>query len=1250
MQILRRESAVLMINGKKLFALCTSRIHNDEVLESVKYFLNEAKKRGHAVIVFNSSLEDANIGPIDAGCYSVYDLIPFSKVDAVVLMSETIDDRHVSEAICHAAKLHGIPVLAYDAKYSECPSVYSYSTQAFSSLLAHIFDVHGCKRVDLITGIRGHYGSECMVFAYQEALHQRGLPFEEQRLEYGNYWAEPTYTATERLLAYDTPEAIVCVNDDMAIACCSMLRQRGFNVPEDIIVTGCDGILKERTHMPRLTTCKKDLYHMASAFFDTAELLLDGGTVDMECEVPPILQISESCGCHPVEQIDQNNVIEYYHNRLRATIIQESNEHRIFGTLMERPQSTILDYLDVLASHIPSEAYLCLRDCLSPDTSPTALGHFAAENELMSTVRLKRKEKRYAIVQREHLMPDLEEMLSRDFVPILNSIYLQQEIYGYYVYYGSDLDEECFKLPKFIHTAGNVIGACLNAARLKAANEKLLSARIRDPLTGMLNLNGAMKALNERVANETDENQQLVLVAIGLKNLRQINSVFGHLEGDQALLSLANAINDCIDSNVLAARIGGDEFLVSFFISNLHASTTDALLDVLSSRLNSYNQVSGKNYSIEIAIGKVVAPIPFTLSLEGMLNEAIAQKDQNKSASSNEKHNGARISADDKTAATVAEILNENRLTYHFQPIVHTKTGHIFAYEALMRTDTTQKISALTMLQYAGALGKLYEVEWLTYYNVLRYMRQNGHLLRGHKVFLNSIPGHFLSDGDFQKLSDAYGDLLPNLVVEFTERAETEGTELQQMQSRCQTHGMEIAVDDYGTGYSNITNLLRYSPNYVKIDHSLINNIHNEPKKQHFVTNIIEFAHANGFMALAEGVETREELRAVIRFGVDLVQGNYISEPEPIPPAEINPALAVDMLKIGAAASTHAIRKTFMSTADQKIDIAMLAVEKYTDVFITQPYVELIGSFGVASAVTLKFKDNITSHVVMHDLHLTSPSSAPCIILGRNTKVTLECRGDNRLDNAGICVPETASLHLTGRGNLSISCVDVQSCAIGGDVEMGFGSIDIDLAGCLQITTSGTRAIGIGGGYAKGQDISINGTKIFLLMDGADSVGIGAENGDCNISLAGCSVCMEIRTASGIAVGINNGEPKINMNTVDLDVLGSGKNLAVVGSLSGGADLSLKDCTLAADLRGRAITILGSDDNAPAIAVKRCDIRINCEGSRVMNVGSMAKDADVAVVDTNFDVKIHAATALHFAAAEGHLLHMGGTQHLEIND
>lgn len=1237
-----------MLNGIPVLALCTSRIHNPEILQSVQAFVNEAHKRRYHVLVFNSSLDQhTSEHKTYASCFSSFDLIPTQLVDLIVIMKDAIADDIVSDTIEQLAKDARIPVMCYDGQMDRIPSVYSYCYEAFDDLLDHVMGEHGCTKVDLITGIRGHYGSECMVMAYKEALRRHNLPFEEKRVAYGDYWEVPAKAAAEKLLLRDTPEAIVCVNDEMAIAVCAVLSRHGLRVPEDVIVTGCDGIRKEQYHIPRLTTCVKDLEGMSSTALDVAEMILDGEDTVSTTRVPPILRISESCGCRFIEHRDHNEAVRELSFLIAMSVDQESEEHGIQGAVLGRKQATVIDYLDILAGHFPENACLCLRDGLSVELSETSLSQFADANELMSTVLHRKKEKQFSMITRSQIIPNLEQVLEQGKTPYIASIYMQNEVYGYYVYYGDDVVNECFKLPKFIHTAGNVIGSSLSTSRVQAMNEKLMAARIRDSLTGMLNLHGAIKALSDRIANENHEDERLEMVVIGLKRLRQINSVFGHSEGDQALLSLANAITDCIDSDATVGRIGGDEFLIAFFSSPVRLNTADALLSVLEKRLASFNQVSGKSYSLEIVAGRVSSPLSSTVSLEAMLNEAVQLKEAQKTGSLTGGEYNTEFT--DKESAVIDRILSENRLTYCFQPIINAKNGQIYAYEALMRSAVDSVIPPLTILQYAAMNGRLYEIEWLTYSNVLKYVSEHQEYFSGKRIFINSIPGHFLSDTDFNRLLKLYADLLPKVVVEFTEQAETDGEELRQIQARCSKHKMDIAVDDYGTGYSNISNLLRYTPDYVKIDRSLISNLHEEPKKQHFVTNVIDFAHANGFMALAEGVETLEELRACIRFGADLIQGNYTALPAAEPQLEVPERLIALMTKFSANAAKQTMLKRYMTAGEMTLYLPQLDEEKYTDLFVAQPELELIGDFNSESKLHIMTRDDTDCHILLRNVRLTASHAAPLIQLGRNSRVTLEFDGDNRMDFGGILVPEHSELILTGKGNLSISINEAKAFAIGNDPDFACGTIKIDLAGCLNIISNGDQCIGIGSGVGKGQQISVTATRLFIQMSGSAGVGIGTLDDGCQVELAGCSASFDLHLNSGVAIGAETGTPRVSCKTTDLTVLGSGNGLVGIGSRRGGGTLSFKDSSLTTQMSGATIAAVGSGDGQPVIAMRQCMVDVQFEGTRALDLGSFTRDAEITLVDTKLNVYIRSGAAQHLAAAENRLVQLGGSQKLDIN-
>ena len=186
----------------------------------------------------------------------------------------------------------------------------------------------------------------------------------------------------------------------------------------------------------------------------------------------------------------------------------------------------------------------------------------------------------------------------------------------------------------------------------------------------------------------------------------------------------------------------------------------------------------------------------------------------------------------------VERLLDENLFNYFFQPIVNAKDGDIYAYEALMRAKTEKKISTLQIIRYAGLMNRLDDVERLTFLNVLNYLKEHSEKFEGKRLFINSIPGTTLDETDKEKVDRELKIHSATAVVELTEEAELDDAALEAMKIRYKELGINTAVDDYGTGYSNIANLLRYMPQYVKIDRSPLSGIQDNPQKH------IGFLHA----------------------------------------------------------------------------------------------------------------------------------------------------------------------------------------------------------------------------------------------------------------------------------------------------------------------------------------------------------------------------------------------------------------------
>ncbi len=235
------------------------------------------------------------------------------------------------------------------------------------------------------------------------------------------------------------------------------------------------------------------------------------------------------------------------------------------------------------------------------------------------------------------------------------------------------------------------------------------------------------------------------------------------------------------------------------------------------------------------------------------------------------------------------QLMEQKLFQYYYQPIVDVRTNSICAYEALMRTAPPIKLNPMEILTIAREAGQLYELNKTVIFGIMdRYVSEND-AFRGRKVFINTIPGYLLDDADLSALIERFQDHLDCFVFELLEDSPTSDEELARLKQLCKSDGQaQIAIDDYGTGHSNIINLLRYAPQIIKIDRGLIIGIESDHNRRLFVQNTIDFAHQNGIKALAEGVETLEELNTVIECGIDLIQGYYTGRPSEQPLADIS--------------------------------------------------------------------------------------------------------------------------------------------------------------------------------------------------------------------------------------------------------------------------------------------------------------------------------------------------------------------------
>ena len=223
-----------------------------------------------------------------------------------------------------------------------------------------------------------------------------------------------------------------------------------------------------------------------------------------------------------------------------------------------------------------------------------------------------------------------------------------------------------------------------------------------------------------------------------------------------------------------------------------------------------------------------------------------------------------------------------------FQPIVDIRHFEVFAFEALCRG----KLPIYYLMKFAKPI--LETIDWTCREKALKKKKEE--IPPPIKVFLNFFPE---SLQDVNKASERLFQLLKKydispqeIVVEITEYAGFDVKKLKKLVEEWRNLGIMIALDDIGTGEDSLFRFLEIMPDIIKIDMVFIRDIHKNKVKRDITRYLINLAHANNMLVVAEGVEVPEELRVVHDLGADLVQGWLLGKPTEHPKAFLHSPIA----------------------------------------------------------------------------------------------------------------------------------------------------------------------------------------------------------------------------------------------------------------------------------------------------------------------------------------------------------------------
>jgi diguanylate cyclase (GGDEF)-like protein/PAS domain S-box-containing protein len=435
-------------------------------------------------------------------------------------------------------------------------------------------------------------------------------------------------------------------------------------------------------------------------------------------------------------------------------------------------------------------------------------------------------------------------------------------------------------------------GLVVNTTDQKRLEEQLLHDALHDPLTGLANRVLFRDHVERALAARRRRRSKVAVLFLDLDNFKVVNDSLGHLAGDRLLVEVARRLSSTIRATDVAARQGGDEFTVLLDrVRSVEEATVSA--DRLAAELRKPIELDGRIFVVGVSIGIAMAGEP-GIAADDLLAHADAAMYEAKA------HGRGRHAVFDPSmrirARSRLEMETELRTAIereefelHYQPIVDLATNRIAGFEALVRWQHPKRglVAPMEFIPLAEATGLIVPLGRLVTEASCRELRalRDAGIGGGLTMSVNVSPRQAIEPGFAAEIGAILGatGLEPSaLVLEITESLMLEASAASDSSlSQLRDMGVQLVVDDFGTGFSALEYFKRFAVHGLKIDRSFIDGLGRSREDTAIVTATLAFASALGLTVTAEGVETADQLERLRALGCLQGQGFLFSRPVP---------------------------------------------------------------------------------------------------------------------------------------------------------------------------------------------------------------------------------------------------------------------------------------------------------------------------------------------------------------------------------
>lgn len=471
-------------------------------------------------------------------------------------------------------------------------------------------------------------------------------------------------------------------------------------------------------------------------------------------------------------------------------------------------------------------------------------------------------------------------------------IIYEKEVLGVFEFFNKKIIQSDPPLLLWFESIGNQFGLFLIRKHME---KQMLYLAEHDVLTGLSNRSLLEQYLNTALNNARDNNEKLAILFLDLDHFKYVNDSMGHQAGDLLLKEIAERFRQSLRPQDTISRLGGDEFII--IIPTIHE--TEALVEIISrlqKQLSSQILLKEKEFFITASIGISLYPENGT-TVQNLIRAADLAMYAAKAKGRNNFQfctPEMTIQAENRSLLqkNLRLALDKNEFLVYYQPKIDVATQKISGMEALIRWKKDDIIIMPGIFISAAEESELIIPmgEWVLKTAYLQNKAWQDAGLPTLTVSVNlSIRNLNKQLLDLVEKVINETNLQPNsFEIELTESVLMENVESNiQILRSLKEMGLQISIDDFGTGYSSLSYLKRFPIDTLKIDQSFVRDIATDPDDAAIVSAIIAMAHSLGFKVIAEGVETKDQLKFLCQHGCDQIQGFYFSRPLPVDEATL---------------------------------------------------------------------------------------------------------------------------------------------------------------------------------------------------------------------------------------------------------------------------------------------------------------------------------------------------------------------------